>query len=124
MGPVTAATDAIGAGVAVAGVTAAAEATTIKGHRESPDSGGPDLDMEIPAAVVEIGRGASGGGAVPARRATRNGDTSGAAIGEADASIVDMVEAMETTTPVGRAAAAAVDSEAAEVIDRDQADTM
>jgi hypothetical protein len=118
MGPVTAATDAIGAGVAVAGVTAAAEATTIKGHRESPDSGGPDLDMEIPAAVVEIGRGASGGGAVPARRAARNGDTSREAVGEADASIMEMVEATETTAPVG------VDSEAAEVIDRDQAGTM
>jgi NaMN:DMB phosphoribosyltransferase len=55
MGPVTAATYAIGAGVAVPGVTTAAEATT-KGHGESPDGGGPELDMEILAAVVEIDR--------------------------------------------------------------------
>jgi hypothetical protein len=35
----------------MAGVTAVAEATS-KGHGESPDGGGPEPDMEIPAGVV------------------------------------------------------------------------
>jgi hypothetical protein len=78
-----------------------------------------------PAERVEIGGGTRGGGAVPVRRAARNGETVAVVVEDAIAEEVDVLEAAGTEVAAAAGRAAAADSvEAAEDIGSIRADTM
>ena len=81
----------------------------ITGSEAMAEEIGPAADRSAPALRVEIGGGTRGGGCCPARRAARNGDTSGVATEEE-------VEAAAIEANTGDVAAAATEAEAAEDI--------
>jgi hypothetical protein len=113
----------VGGGGTIAEVTRARGETGVeKGHLA------PLVNSE-PAGRVEIDGGTSGGGAVPARRAARNGDTVAVVEEDAIAEVVDVVEATGSeAAAAGKAAAADEGRVAAEVmggwVDRFRSDTM